>query len=63
MDHYETSPVAVRTETAARMFDTTPVSIVNWIKKGKLPGKKVGRVWYVRVADLQALVEAKGAAQ
>ena len=30
MDHYETSPVAVRTETAARMFDTTPVSIVNW---------------------------------
>jgi excisionase family DNA binding protein len=51
------APVAVRVDTAARMLDTAPSTVILWIKTGKLPAKKIGRVWLVRVEDIKALAE------
>lgn len=55
--------IAVRLETAAHMLDTSPSTVMYWIKQGRLPAMKVGRSWRVRVSDLNVLLERAGAAR
>ncbi len=50
-----TDAIAVRVETAARLIDTSPNTILFWIRAGRLPAVKVGRTWRVRVDDLEAI--------
>jgi excisionase family DNA binding protein len=57
------SPLAVRVETAAKMFDTSPTTIALWLRTGRLSGFKVGRSWRVRVSDLQALLDGEARAR
>jgi excisionase family DNA binding protein len=62
--HRETvDPLAVKIPTAARMMDMSPSTVAAWLRAGRLPGRKVGRSWRVRVSDLKALVEAQAEAQ
>ncbi len=49
-------PVAVRVETAARLLDSSPSTVLFWIKTGQLPATKVGRSWRIHMADIDALV-------
>jgi excisionase family DNA binding protein len=43
-------------EVAARL-DIAPVTVVRWMRAGKLPGRKFGqKVWRVRAADLEAFI-------
>jgi excisionase family DNA binding protein len=53
-----TEPIAVRVETAARMLDAPPSTVVFWIRTGKLPAYKIGRAWRVRVEDIHSLSSA-----
>jgi excisionase family DNA binding protein len=50
-------PIAVKIETAARLIDTPATTVLFWVKRGRLPARKVGRSYRVLVADLKALVE------
>jgi excisionase family DNA binding protein len=49
----------VKITTAARMVEVSPSTIAAWLRSGRLPGRKVGRSWRVRVSDLRALVDAE----
>jgi excisionase family DNA binding protein len=46
------------TEQAAAIFQLTPKTIKDWLRAGKLTGYKIGRVWRVTEADLEAFVQA-----
>jgi excisionase family DNA binding protein len=62
--HTETvDPLAVKIPTAARMMDMSPSTVAAWLRDGRLPGRKVGRSWRVRVSDLRALVDAEAEAR
>jgi excisionase family DNA binding protein len=52
-------PLAVKISTAARMVEVSPSTIAAWLRAGRLPGRKVGRSWRVRVSGLKALVGAE----
>jgi excisionase family DNA binding protein len=46
------------TEQAAAILQLTPKTINDWLRAGKLMGCKIGRVWRVRQADLEAFIWA-----
>jgi excisionase family DNA binding protein len=41
---------------AATILRMRPDSIIRIIKRGELPGRKVGKQWLVRRSDVEALV-------
>jgi excisionase family DNA binding protein len=45
-------------EQAAAILQLTPKTIKDWLRAGKLAGYKMGRLWRVREADLEALIQA-----
>jgi hypothetical protein len=56
------SPLAVSVDTAARMLDTHPSTVALWCRQGRL-GAKIGRSWYIRVADIEALLRGAEGSQ
>ena len=45
-------------EQAAAILQLSPKTIKDWLRAGKLPGCKIGRVWRIKEADLEAFVQA-----
>ncbi len=41
----------------AKFFGVRERTVLEWCRKGKLPGFKIGRRWKVRVADLQKMID------
>jgi excisionase family DNA binding protein len=44
------------TEQAAAILQLTPKTIEDWLRAGKLAGCKMGRVWRLKEADLEAFI-------
>ncbi len=38
----------------SKMFGVTPQTIRNWIRKGKIKGKKVGHLWLIKAENYNA---------
>jgi excisionase family DNA binding protein len=36
----------------AKRLDRHPQTILKWLREGYLPGRKIGKAWYVAEADL-----------
>ncbi len=47
--------VVLRVETAARLLDASPATVLFWIRTNKLPAFKIGRAWRIRKVDIEAL--------
>jgi excisionase family DNA binding protein len=45
-------------EQAAAILQLSPKTIKDWLRAGKLTGCKIGRVWRVKSADLEAFIQA-----
>ncbi|HSF33448.1 MAG TPA: helix-turn-helix domain-containing protein [Candidatus Tectomicrobia bacterium] len=45
-------------EQAAAILQLSPKTIKDWLRAGKLTGCKIGRVWRVKLADLEAFIQA-----
>jgi excisionase family DNA binding protein len=45
-------------EQAAAILQLSPKTIKDWLRAGKLTGCKIGRLWRVRPADLEAFIQA-----
>jgi excisionase family DNA binding protein len=45
-------------EQAAAIFQLSPKTVKDWLRAGKLTGYKIGRVWWVKGADLEAFIRA-----
>jgi excisionase family DNA binding protein len=45
-------------EQAAAILQLSPKTIKDWLRAGKLTGCKIGRVWRVKPADLEAFIQA-----
>lgn len=43
-------------EEAALQLGITPRTIREWLRNGKLPGVKLGRLWRVKETDLEAFI-------
>ena len=44
-------------EDLAKMFRLTPITIRQYIREGRLPGRKFGKRWYVLEEDVKATLE------
>jgi excisionase family DNA binding protein len=44
-------------EQVAAILQLSPKTIKDWLRAGKLPGYKIGRVWRVRQEDLEAFIQ------
>ena len=44
-------------EQVAAILQLSPKTIKDWLRAGKLPGCKIGRVWRVRKEDLEAFIQ------
>jgi len=49
---------ALTVEQAAEYLQLSPYTIRQWLRTGKLPGRKIGRVYRILDSDLEALVGA-----
>jgi len=47
-------------EQAADRLAVSPKTLRDWLRDGKLKGVKVGRLWRVREADLDAFLKEPG---
>jgi hypothetical protein len=45
-------------EQAAAILPLSPNTLKDGLRAGKLPGCTIGRVWRVKAADLEAVVQA-----
>jgi excisionase family DNA binding protein len=45
-------------EQAAAILQLSPKTIKDWLRAGKLTGCKIGRVWRLKPADLEAFIQA-----
>jgi excisionase family DNA binding protein len=45
-------------EQAAAILQLSPKTLKDWLRAGKLTGCKVGRLWRVKPADLEAFIQA-----
>jgi excisionase family DNA binding protein len=45
-------------EQAAAILQLSPKTIKDWLRAGKLTGCKIGRLWRVKPADLEAFIQA-----
>lgn len=46
-------------EQAADYLQIAPKTVREWLRVGRLPGVKIGRVWRIREASLRAWVEQR----
>jgi excisionase family DNA binding protein len=44
-------------EEAAGRLKVAKITILRWLRDGKLPGVKVGKLWRVKESDLQAFFD------
>ncbi len=44
-------------EQAAERLAVSPKTLRDWLRTGELKGVKVGRLWRVRPADLEAFIQ------
>jgi excisionase family DNA binding protein len=42
----------------AALLQLSPKTVKDWLQAGKLTGCKIGRVWRVKEADLEAFIQA-----
>jgi len=49
----------LKLKEAAQILHYTPDTVKNLIKKGKLPGGRVGWGWRIRESDLQEFINAR----
>jgi len=47
-------------EQVADRLAVTPKAVRQWLREGKLPGLRLGRLWRVRPADLDAFIAGDG---
>ncbi len=40
----------------AKVLHVTKTTIYTWLREGKLPGAKIGRIWRIRKTDLDQFV-------
>ena len=52
-----TERLAYRAREVAALLGVTVVQVQRWIARGDIPAKKVGGLWFVRAATLDALLE------
>jgi excisionase family DNA binding protein len=45
-------------EQVAAILQVSPKTIKDWLRAGKLPGCKIGRLWRVKAADLEGFIQA-----
>lgn len=43
-------------EKTAQILSVSPKTVREWLKSGKLPGNKIGRLWRINEADLQPFI-------
>lgn len=43
-------------EDVANVLSVTPRTVKDWLRKGKLKGVKVGRLWRIRELELEAFI-------
>lgn len=48
-------------EQAADRLAVSPKTLRDWLRRGQLRGVKVGRLWRVREADLEAFIQEPAA--
>lgn len=44
-------------EDLAKLLQLTPITIRQYIREGRLPGRKFGKKWYVLEEDVRAAIE------
>lgn len=44
-------------EELANILRVSEITIRVWLRKGTLPGLKIGGLWRIKAADLRALIE------
>ncbi|MDO8585432.1 MAG: helix-turn-helix domain-containing protein [Armatimonadota bacterium] len=49
---------ALTVEQAAEYLQLSPYTVRQWLRSGKIPGRKIGRVYRILESDLEALVGA-----
>ena len=49
---------ALTVEQVAEYLQVSPYTVRAWIRQGKIPGRKIGRVYRVLDSDVEALVGA-----
>jgi excisionase family DNA binding protein len=47
-------------EDLTKMLPITPLTIREYLRKGKIRGHKIGKNWYVTKENLEAFLEGKG---
>jgi excisionase family DNA binding protein len=47
------------TAQVAKRLQVTQKTVVGWIQAGKLPAYKLGRLWRVKLGDLDAFLEER----
>jgi len=47
-------------EEVAEHLAVTPKAVRAWLRDGKLPGLRLGRLWRIRPADLDAFIDGPG---
>ena len=47
------------TEEIAAILSVHPRTVMRWLREGKLKGLKVGRLWRVRLEDLEAFIRGE----
>ena len=51
-------PRALTVEQASEFLQLSPYTVRQWLRDGKIPGRKIGRVYRILESDLEALVGA-----
>ena len=46
----------VRVREAAKYAECHEETVKRWLREGRLPGQKLGLVWYIDISDLKALL-------
>jgi excisionase family DNA binding protein len=44
-------------EQVAAILQVSPKTVKDWLRAGKLTGCKIGRLWRVKPADLEAFIQ------
>src|SRR5256885_7687539 len=44
-------------EEVAALLKITPKTVKDWLRAGKLPGRKMGKLWRVQAAEVDAFME------
>lgn len=51
---------AVDTQMLAEVFGTSPRTIRGWLKRGEIPGRKIGRSWYSDPGAVRERLQGRG---